>query len=77
MSSDTNSPQTLKEVNVSGYVYDKQTFTEFESLHTLQQRTIETLYKSCYQNSLNQVVELYKIITLLSLYKVNINYEFR
>jgi hypothetical protein len=77
LSSDTNSPQTLKEVNVSGYVYDKQTFTEFESLHTLQQRTIETLYKSCYQNSLNQVVELYKIITLLSLYKVNINYEFR
>ena len=77
LSSDVNSPQTLKDVDVSGYIYDKQIFTEFDSLHTLQRQVTEGLYQTIYKNSLKNILELYKIIILLSLYKLNIRYEFK
>ena len=77
LSSDTNSSQNLKEVNLSGYIYDEQVFTEFESLHTLQRYVAENLYQTMYTNSLKQVSELYKILILLSLYQLNIYYEFK
>ena len=77
LSSDTNSLQNLKEVNVSGYVYDNQLFTELQPLTTYKQQNLTLLYLTMYNSSLKQVTEIYKVLILLSLYKTNIIYEFR
>ena len=77
LSSDTNSLQNLKEVNVSGYVYDNQLFTELQPLATYKQQNLTLLYLTMYNSSLKQVTEIYKVLILLSLYKTNIIYEFR
>ena len=77
LSSDTNSLQNLKEVNVSGYVYDNQLFTELQPLTTYKQQNLTLLYLTMYNSSLKQVTEIYKVFILLSLYKTNVIYAFR
>ena len=67
LSSNTNTPDVLKEVSTAGCVYDMQLFTKLKPSYTLQQGIIETLYTLTYNNSLMQIVELYKILILLSL----------
>lgn len=67
LSSNTNTPDVLKEVNTAGCVYDMQLFSKLKPSHILQQGIIETLYSLTYNNSLMQIVELYKILILLSL----------
>jgi hypothetical protein len=44
-----------------------QLFSELKPSYILQQDVIQTLYSITYNNSLMQMVELYKILILLSL----------
>lgn len=67
LSSNTNTPDVLKEVNTAGCVYDMQLFSKLHPSYILQQGIIETLYSITYNNSLMQITELYKILILLSL----------
>lgn len=67
LSSNTNSLDVVKEVNTAGCVYDMQLFSELKPSRILQQDVIQTLYNIMYNNSLMQIVELYKILILLSL----------
>jgi hypothetical protein len=72
LSSNSNSIDILKEVNTVGCIYDNQLFSELELSSIVQQNVVQNLYNVVYNNSLTQILELYKILILLSLHQSNI-----